>query len=57
MCRSEFNRALLRGQAGEEDLAEAMAHSELVVVEGLGHGLAYPALWEEMIHAIARVTG
>ena len=40
-----------------QDLAEAMAHSELVVVEGLGHGLAYPALWEEMIHAIARVTG
>jgi pimeloyl-ACP methyl ester carboxylesterase len=40
-----------------QDLAEAMVHSELLVVHGLGHGLAYPSLWEEMVHAIAAVTG
>jgi pimeloyl-ACP methyl ester carboxylesterase len=40
-----------------QDLAEAMGHSELLVVKGLGHGLAYPSLWEEMVHGIARVTG
>jgi pimeloyl-ACP methyl ester carboxylesterase len=40
-----------------QDLAAAMAHSELLVVKGLGHGMAYPSLWDEMINAIARVTG
>jgi pimeloyl-ACP methyl ester carboxylesterase len=39
-----------------QDLAEAIAHAELLVVKGLGHGLAYPSLWEEMAHAIAKVT-
>jgi uncharacterized protein YjeT (DUF2065 family) len=29
----------------------------LLVVHGLGHGLAYPSLWDEMVHAIAAVTG
>jgi pimeloyl-ACP methyl ester carboxylesterase len=40
-----------------QDLAAATSHSELLVVKGLGHGMAYPSLWEEMANAIVRVTG
>ena len=39
------------------DLSAALVHSELLVVKGLGHGLAYPSLWDEMIDAIAKVSG
>jgi pimeloyl-ACP methyl ester carboxylesterase len=39
-----------------EDLSAAIAHSELLVVKGLGHGMAYPSLWEEMADAIVRVS-
>jgi pimeloyl-ACP methyl ester carboxylesterase len=38
------------------ELAAAVSHSELLVVKGLGHGMAYPSLWEEMVSAIVRVT-
>jgi pimeloyl-ACP methyl ester carboxylesterase len=37
------------------DLAAAIAHSELLVVNGLGHGMAYPTLWGRMGSAMARV--
>ncbi|MEJ2286535.1 MAG: alpha/beta hydrolase [Desulfobacterales bacterium] len=40
-----------------QDLAAALDHSELLVVNGLGHGLAYPSLWGEMIDAIVEATG
>jgi pimeloyl-ACP methyl ester carboxylesterase len=40
-----------------QDLSAALAHSELLVVKGLGHGLAYPAVWDEMADAIVKVTG
>jgi len=37
-----------------KDLASAIVRSELIVVKGLGHGMAYPALWEQMVNAMAR---
>jgi pimeloyl-ACP methyl ester carboxylesterase len=40
-----------------QDLAAAMVHSELLVVKGLGHGMAYPSLWDQMVNAIVKVTG
>jgi pimeloyl-ACP methyl ester carboxylesterase len=40
-----------------QDLAAAIARSELLVVKGLGHGMAYPSLWDEMVNAIVKVTG
>jgi pimeloyl-ACP methyl ester carboxylesterase len=40
-----------------QDLATAMAYSELLVVKGLGHGMAYPSLWDEMTNAIAKISG
>jgi pimeloyl-ACP methyl ester carboxylesterase len=39
-----------------QDLASAIARSELLVVKGLGHGLAYPTIWEQMANAMARFT-
>jgi pimeloyl-ACP methyl ester carboxylesterase len=39
------------------DLASAIARSELLVVSGMGHGLAYPTLWEQMVSAMARFSG
>jgi pimeloyl-ACP methyl ester carboxylesterase len=40
-----------------EDLAAAIAHSQLLVVKGLGHGMAYPSLWDDMAAAIVKVSG
>ena len=37
--------------------ARAIPGSTLLIVEGLGHGIAYPALWDEIIDAITRHTG
>lgn len=39
-----------------KDLAAAIAHSELLVVKGLGHGMAYPTLWKQVVSAMAEVT-
>jgi pimeloyl-ACP methyl ester carboxylesterase len=39
-----------------QDLATSIAGSELLVVKGLGHGLAYPDLWDEMVAAIVKIT-
>lgn len=36
--------------------ADAIAGSRLLEIEGLGHGLAYPALWDEMVDAISGHT-
>jgi pimeloyl-ACP methyl ester carboxylesterase len=40
-----------------QDLSAAIARSELLVIKGLGHGMAYPSLWEKMATGISRVTG
>jgi pimeloyl-ACP methyl ester carboxylesterase len=40
-----------------QDIADAAIHSELVVVKGLGHGMAYPSLWDEMVGAIVKFSG
>ncbi len=36
--------------------ARAIPGAKLVVVEGLGHGIAYPALWDEIVDAIRQHT-
>jgi pimeloyl-ACP methyl ester carboxylesterase len=36
--------------------ARAIAGAKLLVVEGLGHGIAYPALWDEIVDAIRQHT-
>jgi pimeloyl-ACP methyl ester carboxylesterase len=38
------------------DVADATADAALCVVEGLGHGMAYPGLWSQMVRAIAENT-
>jgi pimeloyl-ACP methyl ester carboxylesterase len=38
------------------DTARAMPDGRLEVVPGLGHGLAYPKLWEQMVAAISEHT-
>ena len=38
------------------DLAGAIPDADLMMIEGLGHGMAYPALWPQMVNAIARHT-
>lgn len=38
------------------DTADAIPGARLVVVKGLGHGMAYPTLWEEMANAIVGHT-
>ena len=43
---------LEHGQA----IADAIPGARLVVVKGLGHGIAYPALWDEIIDAITTHT-
>ena len=40
-----------------QDLAASLANSEFMLVKGLGHGLAYPSLWDEMADAIVKITG
>jgi len=39
-----------------KDTANAIPGARLYIVNGLGHGMAYPALWEEMVHAIVDHT-
>ena len=39
-----------------QDTARAIPGARLLMIEGLGHGLAFPSLWPEMISAIARHT-
>ena len=36
--------------------ARAIPGAKLLVVEGLGHGIAYPALWDEIVDAIMQHT-
>lgn len=38
------------------DTAAAVAGARLLLVAGLGHGLAFPALWDELVAAIAAHT-
>ncbi|MFC1858847.1 alpha/beta fold hydrolase [Thermodesulfobacteriota bacterium] len=38
------------------DTAESIPGAELLVVEGLGHGLAYPRLWDSMVAAVSGHT-
>jgi pimeloyl-ACP methyl ester carboxylesterase len=39
------------------DLARAIPGAKLLIVEGLGHGLAFPDLWQSMVAAITHHTG
>jgi pimeloyl-ACP methyl ester carboxylesterase len=43
--------------AHARDTAAAIAGSKLKIIEGLGHGMAFPGLWQEMVDAIAEVAG
>ena len=36
--------------------ADAIPGSRLVVVEGLGHGMSFPALWDEIVDVITDHT-
>ena len=36
--------------------ARAIPGAKLLVLEGLGHGIAYPALWDEIVNAIRQLT-
>lgn len=38
------------------DTANAVPGAKLVVIEGLGHGMAYPELWDQMVDAITEHT-
>lgn len=38
------------------DTAAAIPGARLLIVKGLGHGLAFPELWEEMVGAIAEFS-
>lgn len=38
------------------DLAAAIPHAKLLIQKGLGHGMAYPSLWQETVTAISRLT-
>lgn len=38
------------------DTAEAIAGARLLVIPGLGHGMTFPALWPQMVGAIAAHT-
>jgi pimeloyl-ACP methyl ester carboxylesterase len=38
------------------DTAAAIPGAKLKIIEGLGHGMAYPALWEKMVSAVAGLT-
>jgi pimeloyl-ACP methyl ester carboxylesterase len=39
-----------------KDTADAMPGAKFIVVEGLGHGLSYPALWDEIVDEISEFT-
>ena len=47
--------ALMPPEHGQ-DTAGAIPGATLMIVEGLGHGMAYPTLWEEMVSAISDHT-
>ena len=38
------------------DTAEAIPGAKLVIIEGLGHGMVYPTLWDEIIETLAAHT-
>jgi pimeloyl-ACP methyl ester carboxylesterase len=38
------------------DMASSVPDAQLLIVKGLGHGMAYPALWAEMVNAISELT-
>ncbi len=40
-----------------QDLAGTIAGAQLMVVKGMGHGLACPSLWEPVVDAVARFGG
>lgn len=40
-----------------KDTANAIPGATLLAVDGLGHGMAFPDLWDEIIDAIGRHTG
>ncbi len=50
------DRDTLISLAHGRDLAAAIPDAKLLVVKGLGHGMAYPTLWEQMVEAIAEVS-
>jgi len=37
-------------------LIPSIPRAKLLVVEGMGHGIAYPALWDEIVDAITKLT-
>ncbi|UCD81638.1 MAG: alpha/beta hydrolase [Desulfobacterales bacterium] len=39
-----------------KDTAEAVPGAKLVIIKGLGHGMAYPVLWDEIIETITAHT-
>ncbi len=39
-----------------QDIAAAIPHAKLLIQKGLGHGMAYPSLWQESVTAISRLT-
>lgn len=43
--------------AHARDTADAIPGAQLRVIPGLGHGTAFPGLWEEIVSAIAGFTG
>ena len=39
-----------------KDTADAVSGSKFLLVKGLGHGLSYPALWDQIVDAISEHT-
>jgi pimeloyl-ACP methyl ester carboxylesterase len=39
-----------------KDTAEAVPGAKLVIIKGLGHGMVYPQLWDEIIEALSAHT-
>ena len=39
-----------------KDTAESIPGAKLVIIQGLGHGMAYPVLWDEIIETLAAYT-
>jgi pimeloyl-ACP methyl ester carboxylesterase len=39
-----------------KDTADAIAGAQFLLIKGLGHGTAYPGLWDEIVEAIAAHT-
>jgi pimeloyl-ACP methyl ester carboxylesterase len=42
--------------AHAEDTTDVIKGARLLVVKGLGHGISYPQLWEEIVNAISQHT-